>query len=541
MKKTFLSWLLFVSLLAVGCDDNVLPDIVENKVEGRQVDVIEKVNPNDNYRAEVESFCDAERDYYIFTMGTIDNVPIEIPVFFYYGGKGEIEQTFSRTNTTVSSVSTTVQNVVQKKMAWENYAEINASVSAKFLKIFEAAVSAKLYGKESAEHMTTETRMYSTYEESTKSLQSSVSVKFDERYPAGYYSYVVSATIKVRFVLVRDRATGAVYTIPYNELVAFGYSFVYNEFSSLLPVDKNQKFEFEVPDIESLPAPSEFIGVIKITTPKEFVKINDNLAGEYVLLNDLDFAGMSMKPIGGSNGRFTGTIYGNGHTIKNISISADYPCVGIVSRNAGRIEKLQVRTAQISAKCSNANALAGVIAGENTGTISDCSVSVCSVNVRAVDKNNTENESRYAIAGGIAGKLSGGEITQCSVEDVSVYGYAKKHDAAWSEGWNEAVFLYIGGIAGEQVDGAVSYNTAQSLKIEGNAEYRGNAFVQITTRSRICLGGIIGRQAGRCAVPCKSTGTELSFAKSFNSYNELTGFIKPIEEYYSGPVVGRAD
>lgn len=540
MKKTVLSWLLFVSLLAVGCDDNVLPDIVENKVEGRQVDVIEKVNPNDNYRAEVESFCDAERDYYIFTMGTIDNVPIEIPVFFYYGGKGEIEQTFSRTNTTVSSVSTTVQNVVQKKMAWENYAEINASVSAKFLKIFEAAVSAKLYGKETSEHTTTETRIYSTFEQKTESLSNSISVKFDERYQAGYYSYVVSATIKVRFVLVRDRTTGAVYTITYNELLSCGYSFVYNELSSLLPVDKNQKFEFEVPDIESLPAPTEFIGVINITTPKEFAKINENLTGEYVLLTDLDFEGAPIKPIGGSNGRFTGTILGNGHTIKNFFISADYPCVGIVARNAGRIENLHVRNAYVSAQCTDADAVAGVIAGENTGTISDCSVSDSSIKIRAVDKNNTENKSRYAIAGGIAGKVSGGEIENCSVKDVSLYGYAKKHDTAWSEGWNEAVFLYIGGIAGEQIDGMVLNNTAQSLELEGYAEYRGNAFVQITTRSRICLGGIIGRQTTN-AWQHKNTITALSFKKTFNSYNELIGLVNPIEEYYQGEKVGRAD
>lgn len=83
MKKTVLSWLLFVSLLAVGCDDNVLPDNTVNKVEGRQVDIIEKVNPNDNYRAEVESFCDAERDYYMFSMGTIENVPIEILLLWW--------------------------------------------------------------------------------------------------------------------------------------------------------------------------------------------------------------------------------------------------------------------------------------------------------------------------------------------------------------------------------------------------------------------------------------------------------------------------
>lgn len=289
--------------------------------------------------------------------------------------------------------------------------------------------------------------------------------------------------------------------------------------------------------------PTESIGLIKITSAQGFKDIRKDLSGKYVLINDLDFGGVQITPIGGSSGRFSGVIVGNGHTISNFSVSADYPFAGLIARNAGKIENVQIRDAIISVSRTGADAFAGVIAGENTGTISKCSVSGGSVNVRAVDSNNTENSSRYAVAGGIAGKISGeGTIERCSVNGVSLHGFVKKHDKAWSEGWNEVAFAYLGGIVGEQLGGNVLNNTTTSLEIEGEAEYRSNALVTATTRSRICLGGIIGRQADGEWSNANDTNTASSpsFEHSFNSYNEIAG-VKKIEEHYAEKIVGYAD
>ena len=526
-----------LTLFVAGCVENPLPDEAS---EINRIDTIEKVSTNPDYLSDVESFYDAENDYWIFNMGTISNVPLETPTFFYYGGKGEIKQTFTKSSTTVSGISSTVQSVVQDKMSWKVSSEIGASIGLD--DVLKAAVSSKISGSAEAEKTTTETKSYSEFVKWTDDLKKEVTINFDERYKAGYYAYMVSATVKVRAVLVKNRATGAVSVGTYNELISNEYSFAYNEFDNKLSVDKEQKFKFELPGVESLPAPTEPAGLIKITSAQGFKDISKNLSGNYVLLSDLDFDGAQIPPIGGSSGRFSGIIVGNGHTISNFSVSVDYPFAGLIARNAGKIENIQIRDARISVSRTGADAFAGVIVGENTGTISNCSVSASSVKVRAVDSNNTEGKSRYAVAGGVAGKISVGTIEHCSVNGVSVYGFVKKHDKAWSDGWSEAAFAYIGGVVGEQLGGNVLRNTTTALEIEGEAEYRTNALVTATTRSRICLGGIIGRQADGEWSNANDTNTvsSPSFAYSFNSYNEIAG-VKKIEEHYAEEIVGYAD
>lgn len=186
------------------------------------------------------------------------------------------------------------------------------------------------------------------------------------------------------------------------------------------------------------------------------------------------------------------------------------------------------------------NAIVGAVVGENSGRISGCLVSNSSVEARAIDSNNTENSSRYAIVGGVVGKISSGSLKNCLIDKVSIYGYAKKHDKAWSNGWEEAAYVFAGGVVGEYVGGVVINNTTSSLtKLEGSAEYRGNGLVKVDTRSRICLGGVIGKQSNAklaqsgniCQV------SQLDFKHSFNSYNS-TSSVRPFEEYKSGDVVG---
>ncbi|MBD5404836.1 MAG: hypothetical protein HDR55_07615 [Treponema sp.] len=548
MSKFIECMMLLLALFVVGCKNNSddggngSGDTGDATEKLNSIDTIEKLNANPDYLDDVESFYDAENDYWLFNMGTISNVPLETPMFFYYGGKGEIKQTFTKASTTVSSVSSTVQSVVQDKMSWGENLSVEASLSAGK----KASISGKLSGSMESEKTTTETKSYSEFVEWTNSLKKEVAINFDERYKAGYYAYLVSATVKVYAVLIRDRSTGAVSVGTYNELISKEYSFAYNEFDNKLSVDKEEKFEFNPPDVETLPTPMDFVcseGYTAIKDTQGFKDIGKNLSGNYVLLNDLDFGGAQITPIGGSSGSFSGIIVGNGHTISNFSVSVDSPFAGLIARNAGKIENIHIYDANISVSRTGADAFAGVIAGENTGTISKCSLSGGSVNVRAVDSNNTENSSRYAVAGGIAGKISGeGTIDRCSVNVVSLHGFVKKHDKAWSEGWNEVAFTYVGGVVGEQLGGNVLHNTTTSLEIEGEAEYRSNALVTATTRSRICLGGIIGRRSDSVLSNLDDTNTASSpsFKHSFNSYNEISG-VKKIEEYYAEEIVGYAD
>lgn len=191
MKKFLFGFVILVSLLAAGCNDDSSSGNGSGTDEVRHIDAIEKVTVNSNWLSEVESFYDDKNDYYVFNMGTISNVPLEIPVFFYYGGAGEISHVFTRTTATVSSVSTTVQSVVQERMAWKFSSEVEASVGID--KIIKAYVSSKLSGSTEADKTTTETQSYTEFTEWANKLERSESIAFNERYQAGYYVYLVSA------------------------------------------------------------------------------------------------------------------------------------------------------------------------------------------------------------------------------------------------------------------------------------------------------------------------------------------------------------
>ena len=59
-----------------------------------------------------------------------------------------------------------------------------------------------------------------------------------------------------------------------------------------------------------------------VASVEDFRKIEDDLSGNYVLANDIDFGGNSYRPIAYKSGTsFTGKFSGNGHTISNISVN----------------------------------------------------------------------------------------------------------------------------------------------------------------------------------------------------------------------------
>lgn len=533
----------FISAFVFGCgNDNGKSETDGDEVT--QVCAINKVNANINYASSVESFYDIENNYYMYSLGTITNIPLETPVFYYYGGQGNIIQTFTKATTSVASVSSTVQRTVSERLKWENAVEISATVEVEMDSLYKSAVSSKISGKIGNENESTETQSYTEFQQWSETREKSVQISFDERYKEGYYAYMVSATVNVRAVVIVNRATGAVSAATYNELNSFGYTFAYNAYSAELDYGEQADFKFDFSTIGELKQPTQFVDAkgeyIQITNAKEFNAINENLNGKYVILKNIDFGSSTISPIGGEDKYFSGAIIGCGYTLSNFKIDTSISYGGLFARNKGVIKNINVANANISVNCNAKDAFVGVFVGENFGTIFNCNVSESFVSTHAIDSDNTDNSSRYSIVGGIAGKISDGSITNCTVEGLSLYGYCKKHDKGWSPNWNEAAFVYMGGIVGEHIGGMVLNCATKSLKkIEGYAEYRGNAIVPINTRSRICLGGVIGRQANSNLVQSGNTNkTDNSvFKHIFKSYNDTNG-VNPYEEYKQGQIVG---
>ncbi|MBQ8894635.1 MAG: InlB B-repeat-containing protein [Clostridia bacterium] len=106
---------------------------------------------------------------------------------------------------------------------------------------------------------------------------------------------------------------------------------------------------------------------VEISTPQQLASITD-LAGHYIMTNDIDMNGISFTPIGTVSDPFTGSFDGNGYTIHNLSVDTTENNQGLFGSNAGVI-----RNVTLADDCMvYGDVNVGGIAGKNTGLITDC-------------------------------------------------------------------------------------------------------------------------------------------------------------------------
>ncbi|MDR2712577.1 MAG: hypothetical protein LBB91_05625, partial [Clostridiales bacterium] len=108
-------------------------------------------------------------------------------------------------------------------------------------------------------------------------------------------------------------------------------------------------------------------GAILIYNADDLNDVRKNLAGSYILMNDIDLADSGeWEPIGNSSNPFTGTFDGQGHIIKNLTITGDtYQYTGLFgyTRNSA-IKNLGIENIKINALFpSSFTTYAGAICG----------------------------------------------------------------------------------------------------------------------------------------------------------------------------------
>lgn len=107
-----------------------------------------------------------------------------------------------------------------------------------------------------------------------------------------------------------------------------------------------------------------------IETVEDFRKIDDDLSGNYVLAQNIDFGGNNYRPIAYKSGTsFTGKFSGNGHTV---TLTDDSTC-GLFGTNKGTIINLAVKGNIDSSAGSSMSNYSGGICAVNDGTIYGCS------------------------------------------------------------------------------------------------------------------------------------------------------------------------
>ncbi len=160
--------------------------------------------------------------------------------------------------------------------------------------------------------------------------------------------------------------------------------------------------------------------VYEISTIEDLYSMRKDLAGNYTLMNDLDFnsvdsynnsnnkvsltSGYGWIPVGNDSVYFTGSFNGNGHVIKNLYINRNISNVGLFGRvngnNTKNIEQLGLE---------NVNITGGTYTGGIVGRLGFTTIKNCYA-------TGSINSTNYA-AGGIAGWVSGNSTTKTTIEN----------------------------------------------------------------------------------------------------------------------------
>ena len=238
--------------------------------------------------------------------------------------------------------------------------------------------------------------------------------------------------------------------------------------------------------------------VIKIYNIDDLKSINNNMNGNYILMNDIDLtestsSGSGWIPIG-SNGKygdtaFSGTFDGNGYTIKGLRINiskipknaGETIYAGLFANNEGNICNLNICDAVININVKEVGVHFGVLAGQNSDKVSNIYVNTNtdindSISLYQLYYGNYEKRLSNRIGGIIGYNLADGEIALCSVDGtINAIGGGNYYDGK-GESLNGNVFKailyqYIGGVCGSSKGIIEKCYGNTTLNIKGDSKY----------------------------------------------------------------------
>lgn len=231
--------------------------------------------------------------------------------------------------------------------------------------------------------------------------------------------------------------------------------------------------------------------VVEISTAAQLSAIRDHLNGNYRLVKDIELDG-EWEPIGKKyNVAFTGTLDGNGHTIKGLTVNLDNNgtsavYAGLFGHMNGTVRDLILEDVDIRIQDSN-SARAGAVAGQSQGVIEGVTVTG---KIQALDGTKTT-----AIGGLVGRQTKTALISRCSV------------DATVKSTGNT---IRIGGLVGENEGGSV-LSSASVGKVDGNATYI--LYIGgLVGNNRTAVTGNVSSEA--TVVNCLRDGKTVGFAKS---------------------------
>ena len=264
-----------------------------------------------------------------------------------------------------------------------------------------------------------------------------------------------------------------------------------------------------------------------VTTAAELKAIEDDLAGNYYLANDITLTGdwESIGWLDSGDAAFTGTFDGNGKTISGLSMNYAGSLnassnVGLFAINAGTIKNLTVAFASVKGSTQ-----VGDIAGTNAadGVISNCVVSDSLVSGGFL----VSTAQRYWLSdgyqvGAVAG-LNEGTVEKCYNDETDVRGW---YEAGGIVGYNSGVISECAstGDINSTSSGAASRGQINRFRYaaEAAARFSSNGVAPLAYGR---AGGIVGCNDGSVSdvYVTAALGKELVGVAGFNSVGGVCG------------------
>lgn len=248
-----------------------------------------------------------------------------------------------------------------------------------------------------------------------------------------------------------------------------------------------------------------------ISTAEALLAIADAPDKHYHLTQDINLKGAVWTPIE----QFTGTLLGNGYTIKNFIISATSSVenLGFININKGTVEDLTFQDIvfSVAVRQPTMGTNGGIVAATNEGAIRGCKVSGGSFNL-SFTKTNAQNCTYDLKFGEIAGYQGKNGITEnCSASiDITPSLHVS---SGGNNSVNMVLNLYLGGLVGFNVGTVTQSNYIGTVK-STNYGYGTTAGLigqtKIRGRSIPYIGGVVG---------CNSDGGNIQKCYSDVNFN----------------------
>ncbi len=246
-----------------------------------------------------------------------------------------------------------------------------------------------------------------------------------------------------------------------------------------------------------------------IANGSDFAFISENIkdygSASYVIARDIDMSSVEITPVGGAANAFSGTIEGNGHTIKGLNLSGTAKTALFGTLDGAVIRNIKFDSAVISATGSYAGVLAGQI--NNNSKISNISFTNCSV-------NTVENK-----AGILAGNVNDSAVESIKVEksEVKALGYSGIVIGTVKNTTINGLDVIGCKAYGEGYTGAVAY--AENVKIS-SASVTGSTIV-----SAKAAGGLVGAGTASSITASAVSGTTVKAENTDASVNCVAGAV----------------